>query len=86
MTASRGRVIMVLKNKYMQKMMNILTPNKKMTREFIHYLIPVRDQETRIECLNPVRINGKFFDIITKQLEENQKIVDDIVKEYNKNK
>lgn len=71
---------------YLEKITTLLVPDKKLTKEFVHYVVPVRGQETKNECINPVRISGKLFNTVKKQLEENQAKVDEILKNYNQNK
>lgn len=49
--------------------------------EIIHYLYPVRDQETRVECLNPRLVSEEEYQNAKKILERNQSIVTKLLSE-----
>ena len=64
-------------NEYLDKIKNVITLNKEQTKCFF---VAVRDQETRIECINPVRIDNNLYKIATQKLEEAQQKFDEIIK------
>lgn len=48
---------------------------------FVNYFIPVRGQETKIECINPVQINNKMYAKIVEQLGEYKNKLNDFLAE-----
>jgi len=50
----------------------------------ISYFIPIRDGDTRIECINPKLVSEEDYKQAIEVLDRNQKIVDEIVLENNK--
>jgi hypothetical protein len=46
----------------------------------ISYWIPVREGETRVECINPKLVSQEDFTEAKQVLDRNQKIVNDIIK------
>jgi hypothetical protein len=46
----------------------------------ISYWIPVREQETRVECINPKLVSQEDFTEAKRVLDRNQEIVNDIIK------
>ena len=48
--------------------------------EILHYFIPTREGETRIDCVNPKLITTDDYQKVQKVLDENQKIVNDLLK------
>ena len=41
----------------------------------IHYVYPVRDQETRVECINPKLVSEEDYNSTKEVLKRNQEIV-----------
>jgi hypothetical protein len=52
--------------------------------DVIQYFIPIRSEESRIECLNPKLVSEGDYKQAKDVLGRNQKIVDDLVKSFNK--
>jgi 5-bromo-4-chloroindolyl phosphate hydrolysis protein len=51
-------------------------------KEYItHYIIPIREGDTRLECLNPIRISDDDYQKIQEKLENTKKELDKILKE-----
>jgi len=48
-------------------------------QDIISYWIPIKDGDTRIECINPKLISEEDFNECKKILDRNQKIVNDII-------
>lgn len=46
----------------------------------ISYWIPVREGESRVECINPKLVSQKDFTKAKRILDKNQEIVNDIIK------
>lgn len=46
----------------------------------ISYWIPVREGETRVECINPKLVSQEDFTEAKRVLDRNQEIVNDIIK------
>jgi hypothetical protein len=46
----------------------------------ISYWIPIREGETRVECINPKLVSQEDFTEAKQVLDRNQKIVNDIIK------
>lgn len=61
---------------YMSKVAKSIQSSKD---KITHYFIPVRDQETRIECINPVRVDNKTYEHIKQKLSVAQKTLDEIL-------
>jgi len=72
--------------RYMEKIARMIKPTKKMSKEIIHYITPVRDQETRIECINPVQIEKGLYNKVLEQLEENKRTLDKLLKDNEEKK
>lgn len=51
----------------------------------IYYIIPIRDGETKVECINPKLVSEEDYQQAKKVLENNQKVVNEIVESYQKN-
>jgi hypothetical protein len=66
---------------YMEKIFNVL---KNSENNFVNYFIPVRDQETKVECINPVQVNKKVYSKVIQQLEEYNTKLNNFIEEINK--
>ena len=62
----------------MEDVANKLQP--KPEDNIISYLIPIREGETRVECVNPKLVSEEDFSQAKEVLDRNQKIVNDIIK------
>jgi hypothetical protein len=49
--------------------------------QLVHFLYPVRDQETRIECINPKLVSEEDYQQARRVLEKNQAIVTRLLSE-----
>jgi hypothetical protein len=45
----------------------------------IQYFIPVRNQESKVECINPVLVNNELYQQAKVQLEEARKALDELL-------
>ena len=62
---------------YISKLTNDLRmDNKKLGANSVQYFIPVRDQETKVECINPVLVDKNLYDRILIRLEETKAKLD----------
>jgi hypothetical protein len=53
---------------------NLIKPSEEDRDDVIHYIIPVRDQETKIECINaPIFITSKDME---KEVNKKMEIID----------
>jgi hypothetical protein len=50
------------------------------------YWIPVKDGDTRVECINPKLVSEEDFKEAKRVLDRNQEIVNDIINSYPLNK
>jgi hypothetical protein len=64
---------------HMDRMMGSLN-NKD--ENILHYVIPIQEGNSRIECLNPKLVLEKDYDKIQEIIENNQKIVDEFLNKY----
>lgn len=53
--------------KYIEKVSKFVNDG---TNNFVNYIIPVRGQETKVECLNPVQVKSDVYNNIINKLEE----------------
>jgi hypothetical protein len=65
-------------SKIMEDVVNKLSPKEE--DNIISYWIPVREGESRVECINPKLVSQEDFTEAKQVLDRNQKIVDDIIK------
>lgn len=65
---------------YMQKVVETLSPKGEGSEGMLNYFIPIRNGDSRVECLNPKLVSEEDFQKAKEVLDRNQKIVDDIVK------
>lgn len=60
----------------MNKIMNSLTREGE---GVLHYVYPIREGETKVECLNPKLVSKEEFEYAKNILEKNQKIINKIL-------
>ncbi len=65
-------------SKIMEDVVKKFSPKEE--DNIISYWIPVREGETRVECINPKLVSQEDFTEAKQVLERNQKIVNDIIK------
>ena len=65
-------------SKIMEDIVNKFSPKEE--DNIISYLIPVREGETRVECINPKLVSEEDFTQAKLVLDRNQEIVNDIIK------
>jgi len=65
-------------SKIMEDVVKKLSPKEE--DNIISYWIPVREGETRVECINPKLVSQEDFTEAKQVLDRNQKIVNDIIK------
>jgi hypothetical protein len=61
----------------MENVVNKFSPKEE--DNIISYWIPVREGETRVECINPKLVSEEDFTEAKQVLDRNQKIVNDII-------
>ena len=67
----------------MENVVNKFSPKEE--DNIISYWIPVREGETRVECINPKLVSEEDFTEAKRVLDRNQEIVNDIINWKNKN-
>jgi len=65
-------------SKIMEDVVNKLSPKEE--DNIISYWIPVREGESRVECINPKLVSQEDFTEAKRVLDRNQEIVNDIIK------
>jgi len=65
-------------SKIMEDVMEKFSPKEE--DNIISYWIPVREGETRVECINPKLVSEEDFTEAKQVLERNQEIVNNIIK------
>ncbi len=68
-------------SKYMEETVKRCSPKEE--DNIISYWIPVREGETRVECINPKLVSQEDFTEAKRVLDRNQEIVNDIIKSKN---
>lgn len=70
-------------NSNLGEMMNLVKESLAKDADIISYIVPVRDEPTRIECVNPklLKDNDDAWDNVKRVLDRNQKAVDKFIKE-----
>ena len=68
-------------SKIMEDVMEKFSPKEE--DNIISYWIPVREGETRVECINPKLVSEEDFTEAKQVLERNQEIVNNIIKWVN---
>jgi hypothetical protein len=61
----------------MENVVNKFSPKEE--DNIISYWIPVREGETRVECINPKLVSEEDFTEAKRVLDRNQKIVNDFI-------
>ncbi len=61
----------------MENVVNKFSPKEE--DNIISYWIPVREGETRVECINPKLVSEEDFTEAKRVLDRNQEIVNDII-------
>lgn len=61
----------------------IVNPEEKNIK---HFIIPVRDQGSKIECINPVRVSDDEYKLIEEKLQNCEKELHKVLKNYRKEK
>jgi len=66
----------------LQGMMEMVKESLAKDADIISYIVPVRDEPTRIECVNPklLRDDDNAWDNVKRILDRNQKAVDKFIK------
>lgn len=64
-------------SRYMKEFSETCKPKEE---DIISYWIPVKNGDSRVECINPKLISDDDFNEIKKVLDRNQQIVDDFTK------
>lgn len=62
-----------------EKMRNIIEIMKKNEDGILHFFYPVRNQHTRVECLNPKLVSEEEYREVSNVLKRNQEIVQEIL-------
>jgi hypothetical protein len=65
-------------SKIMEDVVKKFSPKEE--DNIISYWIPVREGETRVECINPKLVSQEDFTEVKRVLDRNQEIVNDIIK------
>ncbi len=65
-------------SKIMEDVVKKLSPKEE--DNIISYWIPVREGESRVECINPKLVSQEDFTEAKRVLDRNQKIVNEIIK------
>ena len=70
-------------NSNLGEMMGLVKESLAKDADIISYIVPVRDEPTRIECVNPklLKENDDAWDNVKRILDRNQKAVDKFIKE-----
>ena len=70
-------------NSNLGEMMGLVKDSLAKDADIISYIVPVRDEPTRIECVNPklLKENDDAWDNVKRILDRNQKAVDKFIKE-----
>lgn len=68
-------------NKDLEGMMEMVKDSLAKDADIISYIVPVRDEPTRIECVNPklLKDNDDAWDNVKRVLDRNQKAVDKFI-------
>jgi hypothetical protein len=69
---------------FMENVVKKFSPKEE--DSIISYFIPIRDGETRVECINPKLVSPEDFTQAKRVLDRNQEIVNDIIKWKNNNR
>ena len=69
-------------SKIMEEIINKFSPKEE--DNIISYWIPVREGETRVECINPKLVSEEDFTEAKRVLDRNQEIVNNIINWKNK--
>lgn len=66
----------------LEQMMEMVKESLAKDADIISYIVPVRDEPTRIECVNPklLKDNDDAWDNVKRVLDRNQKAVDKFIK------
>jgi hypothetical protein len=69
-------------NQSLQGMMEMVKESLAKDADIISYIVPVMDEPTRIECVNPklLRDDDNAWDNVKRILDRNQKAVDKFIK------
>jgi hypothetical protein len=69
-------------NSNLGEMMELVKDSLAKDADIISYIVPVRDEPTRIECVNPklLKDNDDAWDNVKRILDRNQKSVDKFIK------
>lgn len=64
------------------QMMELVKESLAKDADIISYIVPVKDEPTRIECVNPklLKNNDDAWDNVKRVLDRNQKAVDKFIK------
>jgi hypothetical protein len=64
------------------EMMGLVKESLAKDADIISYIVPVKNEPTRIECVNPklLRDDGNAWDNVKRILDRNQKAVDKFIK------
>jgi hypothetical protein len=69
-------------NSNLAEMMELVKESLAKDADIISYIVPVRDEATHIECVNPklLKENDDAWDNVKRILDRNQKAVDKFIK------
>jgi hypothetical protein len=69
-------------NSNLGEMMELVKESLAKDADIISYIVPVKDEPTRIECVNPklLRDDDNAWDNVKRILDRNQKAVDKFIK------
>jgi hypothetical protein len=69
-------------NSNLAEMMEMVKESLAKDADIISYIVPVRDEPTRIECVNPklLKDDDNAWDNVKRILDRNQKAVDKFIK------
>lgn len=67
---------------HLQQMMDMVKESLAKDADIISYIVPVKGESTRIECVNPklLKDNDDAWDNVKRVLDRNQKAVDKFIK------
>lgn len=70
-------------NNNLAQMMELVKESLAKDADIISYIVPVRDEPTRIECVNPKLLgdDDNAWDNVKRVLDRNQKAVDKFIKD-----
>lgn len=65
---------------YLSDVAKYTATNGKEAGQYKRYFIPVINQETKVECINPIRVSSNVYNDVIFKLNETQKKLNDFLK------